>query len=470
MRVRKDSVDIKLPTSSMLAWYSVVAVGWLWLLSLSCAVGPAAAQEPDGLDGLRLGIRLVEEGDYAAAIETLEAAAVQLEAEQAEPRDMARSYFYAGVARVFIVGDDEARFAFLEAKRHDPAFRPMESEFPRRVIRLWNEASVMDPGPGGPGAASGGELTSTLTVTTEPAGATVYVAGRPRGDTPVEIAGLRPGDHRVTIVRDGYVNNSRILALTPNQNERLNVALTSAVGESGAAELQDDSGEGGGGGWWKWAAVAGGGGAAAYLALTRNKPPVAGLSVTPRGSGMAGLTQYRFDGSASSDPDNDQLTYSWNFGDGSSGSGRNATHVYASAGTYAVTLTVSDGKEQATATGSATVVRNLTGRFVAESTIRGSSPPIDVTETLRLTQDGSRLSGTFNLLLRQGSASARGSTSVSGSIASTADFVCPCDVRLSGSGYSFTGTVELGSDVIRGQGEIQTNAGTVRGPSVYERQ
>ena len=451
----------------MMVRYSVTAVGWLWLLSLSCAVGLAIEQEPDGLEELRRGIRLIENGDYAAAIDTLEAAAIELEADEAEPRDMARSYFYAGVARVFIVGEEEARFAFLEAQRHDPEFRPAETEFPRRVIRLWNEASAMEPRAE---SASGRRLTSTLTVTTEPSGATVYVAGHPRGETPVEIAGLEPGDHRVTIVRDGYVNNSRILALTPNQNEFLNVALTSAAGGSGAAELQDDSGEGGGGGWWKWAALAGGGGAAAYLALTRNQPPVAGLSVTPRGSGMAGLTQYRFDGGSSSDPDNDQLTYSWDFGDGSSGSGRNATHVYASAGTYAVTLTVSDGKEQATAMGSAAVVRNLAGQFVARSVIRGTSPAIDVTETLRLTQNGSNLSGTFNLLLRQGSASARGAASVSGNVASTADFVCPCDVRLSGSGYSFTGTVELGSDVIRGQAVIQTTAGAIRGPSTYERQ
>lgn len=443
----------------------LIVVGLSFLFSLS-SVGLAAEQESDGLESLRLGIRLVEEGDYAAAIETLEASALQLEAEQAKPDDMARSYFYAGVARVFIVGDDEARFAFLEAQRRDPAFRPMESEFPRRVIRLWNEASVMEPGPG---AASGGELTSTLSITTQPTGATVYVAGQPRGETPVEVAGLRPGDHRVTIIRDGYVNNSRIVALAPNQNELLEVTLTPGAGGSGATELQEEAGEDGGG-WWKWAALAGGGGAAAYLLLPKNKPPVAGLRITPSGTGMAGVTQYRFDGGASSDPDNDQLTYSWNFGDGGSGSGRNATHVYDSDGTYTVTLTVSDGKEQATATGSATVARNLAGRFVANSTIRGSSPAISVTETLNLSQDGSSLSGTFTLLLRQGSASARASVSVSGSVGSNADFVCPCDVRLTGPGYRFTGTVDIGADVIRGEAEIRTNLGVIRGPSVYERQ
>ena len=51
-----------------------------------------------------------------------------------------------------------------------------------------------------------------------------------------------------------------------------------------------------------------------------------------------------FDGSASEDPNGDALTYSWNFGDGSSGSGVNPTHTYAAAGNYTVTLTVSDSQ------------------------------------------------------------------------------------------------------------------------------
>ncbi len=51
-----------------------------------------------------------------------------------------------------------------------------------------------------------------------------------------------------------------------------------------------------------------------------------------------------FDGSASADPNGDVLTYRWNFGDGSAGSGVTPTHAYAAAGTYTVTLTVSDGQ------------------------------------------------------------------------------------------------------------------------------
>jgi PKD repeat protein len=50
----------------------------------------------------------------------------------------------------------------------------------------------------------------------------------------------------------------------------------------------------------------------------------------------------QFDGSGSSDPDGTITAYEWDFGDGSSGVGPNPTHVYATAGTYNVTLTVTD--------------------------------------------------------------------------------------------------------------------------------
>ena len=51
-----------------------------------------------------------------------------------------------------------------------------------------------------------------------------------------------------------------------------------------------------------------------------------------------------FTGGGSSDPDNDGLTYSWDFGDGSpAGAGVAPTHAYATVGTFTVTLTVSDG-------------------------------------------------------------------------------------------------------------------------------
>ena len=60
-------------------------------------------------------------------------------------------------------------------------------------------------------------------------------------------------------------------------------------------------------------------------------------------SGSTGET-ISFDGSASSDPDNDALTYVWDFGDGATGTGATTTHVYTAARIYEVSLVVNDGE------------------------------------------------------------------------------------------------------------------------------
>ncbi|UCD24865.1 MAG: S8 family serine peptidase, partial [Gemmatimonadota bacterium] len=51
-----------------------------------------------------------------------------------------------------------------------------------------------------------------------------------------------------------------------------------------------------------------------------------------------------FDGNSSTDPDGTITAYSWDFGDGSVGTGVTTTHTYAAGGNYAVTLTVTDNE------------------------------------------------------------------------------------------------------------------------------
>src|SRR5262249_14730581 len=73
-----------------------------------------------------------------------------------------------------------------------------------------------------------------------------------------------------------------------------------------------------------------------------NRNPIAAASGNPT-SGTAPLA-VAFSSTGSSDPDGDPLSYSWAFGDNTSGSGASPSHTYSAAGHYTATLTVSDGR------------------------------------------------------------------------------------------------------------------------------
>ncbi|WP_433331248.1 PKD domain-containing protein [Spirillospora sp. CA-294931] len=57
-----------------------------------------------------------------------------------------------------------------------------------------------------------------------------------------------------------------------------------------------------------------------------------------------------FDASGSSDPDGSIASYKWSFGDSTSGDGRTTDHTYGAAGSYKVTLTVTDNEGKTNST------------------------------------------------------------------------------------------------------------------------
>jgi PKD repeat protein len=99
--------------------------------------------------------------------------------------------------------------------------------------------------------------------------------------------------------------------------------------------------------------------------VTVTAPPVNQAPVAAFTSTVAGLVA-SLDASKSSDPDGTVASYAWAFGDGTTGTGRTTTHAYPAAGSYAVSLTVTDDKGLATTTTSQVAVQAPASNVIAQ--------------------------------------------------------------------------------------------------------
>lgn len=326
-----------------------------------------------------------------------------------------------------------------------------------------------------------------LIVLTDPSGVSVSVDGTGRGETPLAVADLPPGDHAVILTLDGFLENSQVVTLTSGEEETVQVTLTSA----GASQPVVESEEGGSnrlvlilagvGGAVGAVALAGGGGEPAasggvavsgadpigrrelrvlksgsgsgrvtsnppgincgndcvenfpqgtFVTLTatpdtdssfegwsgdldcsdgrvtmtidrsctasfarENRPPVAVLTISTSGGvpPLAALTLVRFDGSGSSDPDGDNLTFTWQFGDGRTATGSVVSTSYITEEpltVFTVTLTVRDEWDAYMDASSTVTVKSMTG--IWSGTDEGGSR-----RTFDIRQSGLTLTGTY---------------------------------------------------------------------------
>jgi hypothetical protein len=76
-------------------------------------------------------------------------------------------------------------------------------------------------------AVTGEGPTGTLSISSEPADAAVYLDGRFVGETPVDVADVTAGEHRVRLVKDGLLENGRIVAVAGGRGSVVRVRLTS---------------------------------------------------------------------------------------------------------------------------------------------------------------------------------------------------------------------------------------------------
>ncbi|MBO0593397.1 PKD domain-containing protein, partial [Cellulophaga sp. E16_2] len=112
-----------------------------------------------------------------------------------------------------------------------------------------------------------------------------------------------------------------------------------------------------------------------------NQAPTA-IATSDVTSGAPSL-DVQFTGDTSTDPDTgDVLTYAWDFGDGSTATTVNPSHTFTTAGTYTVTLTVTDdGTPAQNSTDTITIIvtdANQAPTAVATSDVTSGAPSLDV--------------------------------------------------------------------------------------------
>jgi PKD repeat protein len=112
----------------------------------------------------------------------------------------------------------------------------------------------------------------------------------------------------------------------------------------------------------------------AGVILAPNGTPTAKFTYSP--SAPVTKSDVTFDGSLSADSDGSIASYAWNFGDGSQGSGVLVKHTYSSAGSYSVTLTVTDDRGLS-ASVSQSITVSTTSNPTASFVFSPSSPRIN---------------------------------------------------------------------------------------------
>ncbi|MEM9920213.1 MAG: PKD domain-containing protein, partial [Bacteroidota bacterium] len=131
-----------------------------------------------------------------------------------------------------------------------------------------------------------------------------------------------------------------------------------------------------------------------FLEDAPNQLPSASFTATPS-SGEAPLP-VSFDASTSSDQDGDELTFRWDLGDGNTAFGEKINHIYTTAASYTVRLTVDDGEGQNTTSQIIEVLevpnKPPTADFTA-STTSGEAPlPVRFDASASSDEDGDQLS------------------------------------------------------------------------------
>jgi hypothetical protein len=82
---------------------------------------------------------------------------------------------------------------------------------------------------------SGAGTTGSLVVESDPPGASVFLDGRPAGQTPLTVPTIEVGVHRVRVMRLGYLENSRLITIKRGERTTVHARLTDPAPQTATA-------------------------------------------------------------------------------------------------------------------------------------------------------------------------------------------------------------------------------------------
>lgn len=216
---------------------------------------PQPASDPE----LQRGIQQTQEGDFEAAVVTLDGVARRLNLQKASPKELSRAYVYLAIAYLGLSQEQAAKAKFLEAWKADHEMKPTASEFPPRVLRLLEEARAealgskapsTQPSPGASGQVSqdqekkGGSKAPLIVLGVAAAGGGIALAAKGGGSsatpTVTTVAAAptcSPGQFRaISAVWEqpvftcpvGSTNPSAVIAVNVANDSTVAVTLTGA--------------------------------------------------------------------------------------------------------------------------------------------------------------------------------------------------------------------------------------------------
>ena len=110
------------------------------VLGISLPPHIARAQSTAVDADMATGIRQVREGDFDAALITLDGVVKRLSGQQGQAKELARAYTYLAIAYVGLAQQETARAKFLAAWKADRSMTLSPKEFPPNIIQFFEEA------------------------------------------------------------------------------------------------------------------------------------------------------------------------------------------------------------------------------------------------------------------------------------------------------------------------------------------